>query len=165
MRCMVCGTQHDCGECPSCRFPLVEIAGSDYEAGLRELQLMAEQYRNDLLEEIDLGVLTYRWKDEDGTLIEAERIPLFFATGTELLKEEQWCEQCFARIPDEEEISVSLVIRNRDIERTVTVPIPNLLQSELQKIGLKYSGDMHVSLLLGNDSDSSCSQPVALLEN
>ena len=161
MKCIVCGKDHDKNECPVCRFPKVEFPG-DPEKGLRAMEPAIRAYREDFLGKVSVGIIAYQWKDDNGALVPAgkERVPI--GTGKELRESARWLDEKFARIPEEEQLLVSLSVRVNDTDEERSVGIPNLTEPELQELGASVDGDLNIRLMLRNSSGSTQSEKIPL---
>ena len=151
MKCFVCNNEFDGNICPRCQFPKVFIPG-DYETGLKKIQPEIDAYRDEFLNGIEVGIVTYFWKDENGTVVldREERLP--FGKGKDLRGNTLWLEQLFARIPDEELLKIRVYIKTGDKECEKTVCLPNLFEAELQQIGIYTDEEYRFKLLLKNDT-------------
>ena len=151
MKCLVCNKEYVGGECPRCAFPEVNIMG-DYEEGLKSFAPIVKTHRERFMETMSLGVVVYRWKDDNGVIAldREDRIP--FGTAATLYNKESWLEQKLARIPDEQEIEIICYIRYGQEEHRVPVRMPNLLQSELQQVGIRLTQDYKFNILLRNEA-------------
>lgn len=156
MKCFVCNYEFEGNICPRCRFPKVFIPG-DFESGLKKIQPEIDAYRDEFLGGIEVGILAYYWKDENGAVVldRAERIP--FGTGRELVGNTVWLDRSFARIPDEEQLKVHVYIKAGGNEREATISLPNLREAELQQIGIVTDDDYNFRLLLKNKTGTPTS--------
>lgn len=162
-KCMVCGNVYDSGKCPRCNFLRMTVVG-DYEEGLAKLARAAQIYRRDYLADIQIGIAVSKWKEHDGQL-ELDRTEILpLAKGEELLDGEKWCEEYFARIPDKEILEMLLIIQKADVQSNITVCLPNLMQAEIQQIGISLSDNMEICLMLRNHTALAASEPVSLFE-
>ena len=161
MKCIVCGKEYEKTECPVCKFPKVEFPG-DPEKGLQAMRPAIEAYREDFLGKVSVGIIAYQWRDDNGAFAmdRKERVPI--GTAKELRENTRWLAEKFARIPDEEELRVSLSVQVNDIDEERSVGIPNLMEPELQELGAAVDGDLNVQLLLRNSSGSTQSEKTPL---
>ncbi|MBE6931865.1 MAG: hypothetical protein E7464_00575 [Ruminococcaceae bacterium] len=162
MKCYVCGHEHSAQECPLCAFPAIEIIGGPSSAAQRQLEILAQAHREEYLASVALSVEVYYWKDQDGVLVEKSRQRLEMAQGSELVKGEKWLGQSFARIPEEANLQVGLIVRRNDQETLRRVQLPNLSQPELQQLGVRLDDGLQVRLLLRNSKQQSASEPISL---
>lgn len=162
MKCFVCGHEHSAQECPRCAFPAIEIIGGPSSAAQKQLEILAQAHREEYLDAVALSVEVYYWQDQDGVLVEKSRQHLPIAQGRELLKGEQWLGQSFARIPEEKNLQVGLLIRRSGSETLHRVTLPNLPQPELQQLGIRLEDGLTVRLLLRNAQQQSQSEPISL---
>lgn len=151
MKCFVCNNEFDGNVCPRCKFPKVFIPG-DYEAGLEKMKPEIDAYREEFLDGIEVGIITYFWKDEGGNIVLDREERASFGKGKDLRGSTLWLEQLFARIPDEETLNIRVYIKAGDSESEKTVRLPNLFEAELQRIGIYTDEDFRFKLLLKNDT-------------
>ena len=151
MKCLVCKKEYPGGECPRCGFPEVNVMGN-YEEGLKTFEPVVKAHRRRFMESISLGIVTYRWKDVDGTIVLdcEEKVP--FGPVAELVNQERWIDRKLARIPEESEIRVTCYISYGGEESNISVSLPNLLQAELQQVGIYVTEDAKFSILLKNEA-------------
>lgn len=152
MKCLVCSKIYEGGECPRCRFPDVQIPG-DREEAIEKLKPAINAYRTTFLESIRVDIVAYHWKDRNGSVVldHQDRIPL--GTGNELLQGERWLSTKFARVPDQEQLPVTICVTTAEGTQEKCVYVPNLQRAELQQIGAKMDPDCNIQLLLRNDTD------------
>ena len=67
--CLVCGKQYETGDCPRCKFPDVQIPGMEREQAIVQLKPVIEASRKAFLETVRVEVISYRWKDRNGTIV------------------------------------------------------------------------------------------------
>ena len=151
MKCMVCGKEYEGAGCPRCNFPNIQIPG-DPDAAMNTLRPTIAKYRQDFLNKIEIGVLTYYWKDEDGILKVDHEKRCSFGTWEKLYEKEVWLPQKFARIPDEKSLAVKVYLRVGNEERVEIVEVPNLSEAQLQEIGVRLNADFTFCLMLRNDT-------------
>lgn len=161
MKCIVCGKDYEKDKCPVCGFPKIEFPG-DPEKGLQMMKPTIDAYRDDFLSRVSVGIMAYRWKDDNGVLAmdRVERIQI--GTGKELRGNTKWLAEKFARIPEEErmQVNLSIEVNGRGEERSVR--IPNLKEAELQELGAAVDGALNIQLLLRNSSGSTQSEKMPL---
>ena len=163
MRCVACGNDHwEGAECPRCHFPVYEMLGEDLDQSLAQIRAFAEEYRKEYLNDLQLGVVTYQWQDVDGIIREKSHTPIYFAAGSILSSGEFWYQQKLARIPDQDTIPVTLALKKGKQEWQIPVQVPNLKQAELQQVGFRLEDELHVRILLKNDSARTESEPVSV---
>lgn len=161
--CLVCGKKYEAGDCPRCKFPDVQIPGMEREKAIIHLKPVIEASRRAFLENIRVEVISYRWKDKDGTIVLDRKDNLVLGTGTALAQGEVWLPGKFARIADEAKIPVKLRITAGEEVFEKTIRVPNLHKPELQQLGAKLDQNFNITLLLRNDSQKSVqSDPVPL---
>lgn len=163
MRCMVCFNEVPKGEevCPRCGFTQYDVIGDTKEAQAI-LNTMAEKHRNVFLKKYDLGINIFTWKDDNGTIALKEKKRISIGTCDRLQNNTVWVEGKFARIPDLKEQPVELSVIKDEKEKTITVNIPALKESELLSLGVEMQKDLTVCLILKNDSSQAKSQPVSI---
>lgn len=156
MKCHVCNKEFDGNECPRCKFPKVLIVG-DYATGIAKIQPEIDAYKESFNKGIEIGIVIYHWKDEDGTVVLDREEKLSFGRGDELLGKTVWLKQKFARIPDEKKLQLRVYVKTPDDEREETVSINNLFEAELQELGICTDADYNFSLLLRNETGTPVS--------
>ncbi len=162
MKCLVCGKEYEAAECPRCRFPNIQIVG-DQEQALKAMMPTIEQYRRDFLNAVRIGLVIYRWKDQNGQLVMDRQEQKLLGTADELRRGEKWLEDKFARIADQKQISVTLSIAMAGEEKLVQASVPNLQKAELQQLGAKVDENCNLLLMLSNETEKpTISQPIAL---
>ena len=78
MKCVACGKDHWEGdECPRCHFPVYEILGDDLDQSVAQIQAFAKEFQKEYLNDLQLGVVTYQWKDQNGLVKEASHAPVY----------------------------------------------------------------------------------------
>ena len=161
MKCIVCGKEYEKDKCPICNFPKIEFP-TDPEKGLQAMKPAIDAYRDDFLSQVSIGIIAYQWKDSNGEIVMDRSERIHIGTGKELRENAKWLAEKFARIPDEENLQVSLSIQvnGKDEERNVS--IPNLMESELQELGAAVDGALNIQLLLRNSSGSTQSEKMPL---
>lgn len=165
MKCVACGKDHWEGdECPRCHFPVYEILGDDLDQSVAQIQAFAKEFQKEYLNDLQLGVVTYQWKDQNGLVKEASHAPVYFAAGSILASGEFWYPQKLARIPDQEYLPVTLAFKKGSTEWQVPTQVPNLKQAELQQVGFRLEDELQVRLLLKNDSAQTESEPVSVCQ-
>ena len=163
MKCFICGKDYDAVECPRCHCPNIHVMG-DRDAALAQLRPIILASRENFLSNVEVSLLIYHWKDQDGQIVPDREEYLRLGTAAELLKEERWLSNQFARIPDVETISVTISVAVSNSTHRLQISVPNLQQPELQRLGARLDDDMNLRLLLCNDSQQPVSSaPVPLL--
>ena len=159
--CPVCHCRYESGECPVCKFPDIAFPG-DPEEGLRRMKPQIDAYREVFLSELKIGVVSYTWKDQDGSLVLDKTRVMPFGTARELREGPVWLSQSFARLPDAGQLNVQLAVELDGETRKLPVTLPNLLEPELQQIGAELDSEFCVRVLLRNRSGSSASDRIPL---
>lgn len=149
MVCLVCGKEYIGSECPRCRFPDVQFPG-DPQKAIENLRPAIEVFRDQFLQSVKLEIAAFYWKDEDGTVVLDREERVLLAGGEELLQGPKWLAQEFARIPDEQWVSVTLYITVAGTLRQEQVMLPNIHSPQLQQIGAEMVGGGSIRLLLRN---------------
>ncbi|MCD8340578.1 MAG: hypothetical protein LUC87_00280 [Clostridiales bacterium] len=157
--CIVCGGSYVDTECPYCHFPEVSVIGDD-NAPLMDY---ANQYRKEYLKDMKLGVLCFRWKASGEQLVLDETACQLFASGAELEQGEVWCVQEFARNPEGDALSLTLVTEKGGVRKEISVSVPNLKEPGLQQVGLRLQEQLRVSVLLRNGQKQTMSAPISLV--
>ncbi len=161
MKCLVCGREFDAESCPVCQFPVVRFPGNP-EEGLRAMQPTIDTYRERFLSGVRIGIVTYRWKDDDGTLAVDRRETAWIGTGAELYGQEGWSEERFARIPEMPSLEVELSVSAGGRETVRKVTLPNRQEAQLQEIGAVLDAQMNLRLLLRNEAGQTQSEKIPL---
>lgn len=161
MRCLVCGREFDAETCPVCQFPVVRFPG-DPEEGLRAMQPTIDAYREHFLSGVRIGIVTYRWKDDGGTLAVDRKETVWIGTGAELYGREGWIAERFARIPEVPSLEVELSVSVGGRETVRKVNLPNRQEAQLQEIGAALDPQMHLRLLLRNEAGQTQSEEIPL---
>lgn len=151
MKCYVCNNEFEGNVCPRDNFPKVLFPG-DYETGMKKLKPDIDAYRDKFFGAIELGIAIYNWKDGDGAVVLDTESRLPFGTAASLFDSTRWMETQFARIPNEEKLTVNMYIKTDSEERVKKIDIPNLFEPELQRIGIRMENNFSFKLLLGNDT-------------
>lgn len=149
MKCVVCGKKYSEQACPVCKFPVIRFPG-DPEEGMRSMKPGIDAYRDNFLKNLRVALVTYSWKDKDGSVVLDKRQELPFGTGTEMYGKEVWLSKEFARIQEKKNLQIQIVVHTEteSMERQIT--LDNLMEPELQKIGAGLDEDMNFWLMLKN---------------
>lgn len=140
MSCLVChkplGGNHTC---PRCGFKPAPGIGNPVMVR-KMLEEDAAIHRSAFLSQFDFGITCYHWKDQDGTYVSSGTERLSFGTGDKLYDNIIWLDQEFARLPDEDELTIEISVRQQGApERTVSCRIPALKDALLQRLGLSLT--------------------------
>lgn len=165
MQCLVCYKTLDGNICPRCGFQHVDIIG-DSEKALELQKSLADMYRPTFLKRYNVGVTSYFWKDDNGEIVldTAKRLP--FGTADVMINQTVWLDQEFARIPDEEELTIELSVKKDDAEAyPVQVRLPALKEKQLQKIGVSLTDDLKLRLVLKNQDSQVSSAPTDFFQD
>lgn len=162
MKCYVCGKQYEGSECARCGFPAVEVPNASWEQGRDALSATIVPYRTNFLNEIEISLVAYRYRDENGVYVLDREEPVSLGTGTTLYGKENWLDQEFARLEDPS-FCARLRLKIRGKTREEQVELSNLKAAELQKIGIALDNDFNIRLMLGNASEKpTSSAPIEL---
>ena len=152
MNCLVCGRPitQDENICPRCNFHYSDYMGGSWEKAMEAQRYDAQHYRRTtFLPRFDLGITCYRWKDESGSIALASTERLSFGSAAAAENKTVWLSQEFARLPEEEELTVEVSVRESGAaERTLRFTLPALKEPELQKLGISLDADMKLVLKL-----------------
>ena len=152
MNCLVCGKPmaSNTNDCPHCNFHYLSYTSGSLEEALEVQKPRADYYRsNTYLPRIDLGITCYHWKDENGTIALASTERLSFGTAASLENKTVWLNQDFARLPDEETLTVDVSVKEQGAaERTLRFTLPALKDAELQRLGLQLDSNLKLTLKL-----------------
>lgn len=152
MKCPVCNNTFNGGECPRCRFPVIE--STDVDALKEVLQPMVEKYRREFCDGISFGVLTYYWKEENDEIVLDREEEAVLGSYSELSGGEKMLPIQFARIIDTETIDLKVKIAVNGQSEIRTVTVANLNEPALQMIGIEVNTDYHFRMLLKNSKGS-----------
>lgn len=156
MKCYVCGKQYEGNECPRCGFPAVEIPNTSWEQGRQALAATITPYRTQFLNEIEISLVMYQYRDENGVYVLDREEPISLGTGTALYGKEHWLDQEFARLEDPTfPARLNLCVRGKTREEQVE--LQNLKAAELQNIGIAMDEEFNIRLMLRNTSETPTS--------
>lgn len=162
MKCLVCSKTYEAPECPRCGFPDVHIPG-DQKQVLESLKPTIDEYRKNFLKRVQVQLVIYRWKDGAGVVALDREELLSVGSGEELLQGIRWLPKKFARIPDQETITVTLRVTAGEEAWDQRIEVPNLQRPELQQLGVSLDQNGNVWVMLRNDTDEPAgSVPVSL---
>lgn len=162
MKCYVCGKQYEGNDCPRCRFPAVEIPNTTWEQGRQALTGTVAPFRTAFLNSIQVSLIAYHYRDENGVYVLDREEPISLGTGADLYGKELWLDQKFARLEDPT-IRIRLRLTVRDNSRDEQVELPNLKAAELQQVGIAMDETFNIHLKLRNTSEEpTCSAAVEL---
>lgn len=168
MKCCICMTEIPQGviECSCCGFVderRMHILG-DATKIAEQVEAKAMVFRKKFLQGIDIGIITYSWKDVNNTLMLDKENRISFGKGDVLMEQTQWLERKFARVPGADKITATLSVqRAGQTEKLLHVEVEALTEAELQQVGVSLSSDMTLKLLVKNNSASVQSEPIAFL--
>ena len=165
MKCLVCGKVYEDNDCPRCKFPNIQIPLDGMEEKRKALQPTIDAYRKKFLPKIEVGVVIYHWKDDNGTLAVEREERRSFGTGDALYGKMVWLDQKFARVPEEKTLPIRTYIRMNGEEREEMLQLPNLQEAQLQEIGISMDEAFDLSLHLRNGEGTPvCSEKTPLFE-
>lgn len=165
MKCVICGKNFEQENCPICGFTKFIIpSGVELEKVIEENKETIDLFRTDFLSNLEISVEIFRWKNKNGTLTENGKDLVRIGSGNELMEKKVWAEQEFARIENVDTINVNLLVKYKRGENTISVEVPNLKQSELQRIGAELNQKMEIKLFLGNRIEEKESSFIPLFE-
>lgn len=165
MKCLACGKENTGSACKYCRLPVIEIVGNtpeEVDESVARIKAHAKHHCEEYLEDLRIGVMTYKWKESSGRLIEDFHVPVYFAKGSDLRNGEVWFPEQFAGIPNAKTMTVKMVIMKGSAETEVDVQLPNPAGQGLQTVGFRLEEQLQVRMLLKNESDRSESQPISI---
>lgn len=165
MKCLACGKEASGSVCKHCQFPVIEIVGNsaaEVDESIANIQAHAQRHREEYLEDLRIGVMTYKWKEAYGRLVEDFHVPVYFAKGSDLRNGEVWYPEQFAAIPNAQTMTVKMVIMKGASESETDVQLPNPAGQGLQKVGFRLDDQLQVRMLLKNESGQSESQPISV---
>ena len=165
--CLVCFKPLPLGEdvCTRCGFQHYPGLDDDQEAVRNFQRPRAAKSRSEkFLPRFDLGVTSYYWKDENGTIAPDTTKRLSFGTAADMEKKTVWLNQEFARLPDEDKLDIEVSVKQDGAkDRTVRFQLPALKEPQLQRLGLELTQDLQLKLTLKNDKSSVTSDPTPFL--
>ena len=162
MKCIVCGKEltSPFQPCTGCGFVQPAVVG-DAAGAQAFIASKAEKYKQELLEQLDFGIMIFRWKDDKGTLVLDTKERLSFGSGKDLLNRTLWLDQQFARLPDMNTMQLQLSVRRLGLDlATVSVSIPVPQGCHLQQVGLELRDNFTLQLKLKNPQEQTTSEPV-----
>lgn len=162
MKCYVCGKEYEGNECPRCAFPAVEIPNTTWEQGRQALAATITPSRNAFLKTIDISLVMYYYRDENGVYVLDREETVSLGNGETLYNTETWLDREFARLEDPA-FSVRLRLTVQGKTREELVELPNLKAAELQNIGICLDEHFNIRLKLRNNSEApTISAPIEL---
>ena len=165
MKCLVCGKHYEAAECPRCNFPYIQVPVAASDDFLASLRPTIKNYRESFLQKVQLSIPIYRWKDQDGVVVEDRVDTVSLGTADQLKAGEHWLGEKFARIPDEKQIPVTVSISAGGDTWERTVSVPNLHKPELQRLGIAINDEYQILLMLRNETEqNTVSDPAPLFD-
>lgn len=163
MKCVVCGKEFDAAVCPRCSYEDIQIPGVSAEEAKARLAPMIEAHRAKFMQSIQVELVCYHWKEQSGKVVLANKNMKSFGNAAALLQEEVWLGDWFARVENQERLSVTVrITAGREVSEQ-NIVLPNLPQRELQQIGAYVDKDFMLYLRLRNRSQTvDCVNPVPL---
>ena len=165
MKCLVCGKSFSGNECPICRFPVVEIPGDDFEAGIRALKPTIDKYRNDFAAKVTLGAVVYNYElsvklKENGSVVKP------FGKASELVGKTVWLDDSFENVNTRDMIPVNISVKvDKGADYRIAADIPNIKDSDKLMLGITMENDFSYSLILADmDGNSSSSAKMPLIK-
>lgn len=162
MNCVSCGKEVSGSSCPYCHFPVYEIVGDDTAEAGAQINALADVHRSNYLNGMEIGIIIYRWKEVDGRIVDDHSAPVYFAKGEDLKNGEVWYPELIARIPNEQTLTVRVVIWKNARQDYKDANIRNLREADFQRIGFRLEGALHVRLLLKNSYGRAESEPISV---
>ena len=135
MKCASCGREVSGSSCPYCHFPVYEILGDNMEEAGAQIDALAKIHRSNYLDDMEIGVVLYKWKESAGNIVEDQSAPVYFA---------------------------KVVIKKGACQGHEDVEIRNLREAAFQRIGFRLEEALHVRLLLKNSYGLTESEPIAI---
>ena len=151
--CLVCGETHSApNACPVCKFPIVHMPKYD-DAAKENLRPTILSYRKQLLSNIDIAIVAYSWKDDNGYIALDKKTVVPIGKASEIAGESsKWVNQKFARIADEEKLDVTVQVSIYGNRREKQYSLPNLTEAQLQEVGASIDSELNLRMLLKNDT-------------
>lgn len=154
MSCIACRKPLDGkSTCPRCGFVHAPIIGNPV-IGQKIQEEDAANHRISYLSKFDFGITCYHWKDQNGIIVLDTTERLSFGAGDQLFDNTVFLEQEFARLPDEEQLTVDISIQQAGTrERSIACQVPVLKDPLLQRLGLslglsEINGAKELSMML-----------------
>lgn len=166
MKCAACDTAYDNEKldfCPHCHFPPTAIygTGKEYEEGRRLLNTRISEHCREYLSDVQIGIEVAYWKGSLDQVKFDRKELLIIASGPSLLDGPQFHPQKFARIQDKT-LRLTVVVKKGSSEQKYSVNCPNLLQPDLQQIGVRIQDRLYAELILRNSDHTAVSHPFLL---
>lgn len=157
-KCLVCGKEYEGPQCPRCDFPAVVLMKIT-----PEVTKSIANYREMFFQNIQIGIISYSWKDKDGYLVLDQEHQRVLGSCRDLLNGTIWLNQQFARIPDVDDLELRIFVNIKGEVSEKNVKIPNIKSPYLQEIGVSMDENMQVVVHLKNENgETSESQPMEL---
>ena len=150
MKCLVCSKEFEGAACPRCSFPVIAVPTETLN-GENLIAPLIERHRRSFMKSVHIGIVTYRWKEDNGSIALDREDRLLFCEDMALEGGEYWIEQKFARIPDVKTLLLTIFIDYGSEQSEVTIEMENLTGAALQEVGLRLTADLNWQLLLKND--------------
>ena len=151
-------------QCPHCNFMHYASMNNDEETYRVMMEPYAEMHRADFLSRFDMGITTYHWKDQDGTVVLDTTKRLSLGTAQAMRGNVVWLDQEFARLPDVDEMTVELSVhRSGAAPYGILVALPALKEPQLQRLGMTLTEDLKLRVLLKNQDSEVSSEPVEFM--
>lgn len=166
INCLVCGKPlvYENNDCPHCKMHYYSAVGGSWAEAVRSQEERAAKYRTEtFLPSFELAAICYRWKDQNGKIVQASKDRIVFGSAAKLENKTVWLDQEFARLPDEQTASVEISVRERDAgERVLRFALPMIEEPELQLLGLCLEEGLMLRLKLKTVSGSKMVESNAL---
>ena len=158
MNCLVCGKNFSGHECPVCSFPVVEILGDDFDAGIRSLEPEIQKHRNEFGKRVTLGVTVYNYEFDTKVVEKGSEI---IKLGTiDSLKTPTWMNEEFEAINtrDALPVNVSIWVDNKMVQQYL-VNIPNIKTAEKLKLGVVADEKLNFTMMLSDNGNTIVRSP------
>lgn len=161
MKCLVCGKEFEGNACNICRFPVIDFPG-DPEAGIRTLRPTIDAYKQEFAAKVNVGIVTYHWAFQEGTLTEEREECVPFGDVSMLLGQTTWLSNAFDTLSGREQVESHIYVEIRDekhgpIRLDTLVYTPNVMDGEKQMLGISVDEDFTFCLHVQSDQGTMAS--------
>lgn len=150
MKCLVCKKVFEGPACPRCSFPVIAVP-AEVTNGENAVTPLIARHRQSFLKSVHIGMKIYYWKEAHGSVVLDREEHLRFCPNRVLEPGEYWLDRKFARIPDEKQLSLTVIVEYGSETIEKTVEIANLEDAALQEVGLDLNEDYSWRLLVKNE--------------
>ena len=158
MKCVVCGKNFNGKECPVCSFPVVEILGDDFEAGMRSLEPEIQKHRREFAKRVTLGVTVYNY--EFDTKIVEKGSEIIKLGSIDALQNKTWMNEEFEAVSSRDSlpVNVSVWVDDKMVQQYL-VNIPNIKTAEKLRLGVVADDKLNFTMLLSDNASTVVRSP------